>query len=66
MVMEALKAMPDGYRTILTLKLIEDIDYKEIASMLGISESSIRSQYMRRRKKLAEKLKEKLKFNDYE
>ena len=66
MVMEALKAMPDSYRTILTLKLIEDIDYKEIASMLGISESSVRSQYMRGRKKLAEKLKEKLKFNDYE
>ena len=66
MVMEALKAMPDGYRTILTLKLIEDIDYKEIASMLGISESSVRSQYMRGRKRLAEKLKEKLKFNDYE
>ena len=66
MVMEALKAMPDGYRTILTLKLIEDIDYKEIALMLEISESSVRSQYMRGRKKLAEKLKEKLKFNDYE
>lgn len=66
MVMEALKSMPDGYRTILTLKLIEDIDYKEIASMLGISESSVRSQYMRGRKKLAEKLKERLKFNDYE
>lgn len=28
MVMDLLKAMPDGYRTILTLKLIEDIDYK--------------------------------------
>lgn len=66
MVMEALKSMPDGYRTILTLKLIEDIDYKEIASMLGISESSVRSQYMRGRKKLAEKLKERLKVNDYE
>ena len=60
MVMELLKSMPDGYRTILTLKLIEDIDYKEIASMLGISESSVRSQYMRGRRKLAEKLKEKL------
>ena len=60
MVMELLKSMPDGYRTILTLKLIEDIDYKEIASMLGISESSVRSQYMRGRRKLAEKLKENL------
>lgn len=60
MVMDLLKSMPDGYRTILTLKLIEDIDYKEIASMLGISESSVRSQYMRGRRKLAEKLKEKL------
>lgn len=66
LVMEILKSMPDGYRTILTLKLIEDIDYEEIASMLGISESSVRSQYMRGRKKLAEKLKEKLNYNDYE
>lgn len=66
MVMDLLKAMPDGYRTILTLKLIEDIDYKEIASMLGMSESSVRSQYLRGRRKLAEKLKEKLKVNDYE
>ena len=66
MVMDLLKAMPDGYRTILTLKLIENIDYKEIASMIGISESSVRSQYLRGRRKLAEKLKEKLKINDYE
>lgn len=66
MVMDLLKAMPDGYRTILILKLIEDIDYKEIASMLRISESSVRSQYLRGRRKLAEKLKEKLKINDYE
>ena len=66
MVMDLLKAMPDGYRTILTLKLIENIDYKEIASMLGISESSVRSQYLRGRRKLAEKLREKLKVNDYE
>ena len=66
MVMDLLKAMPDGYRTILTLKLIEDIDYKEIASMLEISESSVRSQYLRGRRKLAERLKENLKVNDYE
>lgn len=66
MVMDLLKAMPDGYRTILTLKLIEDIDYKEIASMMGISESSVRSQYLRGRRKLAERLREKLKVNDYE
>lgn len=66
MVMDLLKAMPDGYRTILTLKLIEDIDYKEIASMLRISESSVRSQYLRGRRKLAERLREKLKVNDYE
>ena len=66
MVMDLLKAMPDGYRTILTLKLIEDIDYKEIASMIGISESSVRSQYLRGRRKLAERLREKLKVNDYE
>ena len=60
MVMDLLKAMPDGYRTILTLRLIENIDYKEIASMLGISESSVRSQYLRGRRKLAERLREKI------
>ena len=60
MVVGLLKSMPDGWCTILTWKLIEDIDYKEIASMLEISESSVRSQYMRGRRKLADKLKKKL------
>ena len=66
MVMNLLSGMPDGYRTILILRLIEEYDYPEIASMLGISEAGVRSQYMRGRRKLAMMLSEKLKSNEYE
>ncbi len=66
MVMKLLSEMPVGYRTILILRLIEEYDYQEIASLLGISEAGVRSQYMRGRRKLAMMLSEKLKSNDYE
>lgn len=46
--------LPDGYRIILVLKLIEEYDYREISSELGIAESSVRSQYVRGRQKLLE------------
>ena len=57
MVMKSLAELPDGYRTILTLRLLEEYDYHEISLMLGIGEASVRSQYMRGRKKLAVALK---------
>ena len=39
--------LPDGYRTILTLYLLEGYDHEEIAEILGISASTSRSQYAR-------------------
>lgn len=44
---EALEALPDGYRHTITLRLIEGMEFAEIAEVMGIKESSVRSQYAR-------------------
>lgn len=56
---KAIAALPDGYRTIVTLHLFEDIPQEEIARMLSISHSTVRSQYHRAKKKILTMLKEK-------
>jgi len=48
----AINKLPDGYRTVLTLYLLEGYDHKEIAEVLGISESTSKTQYIRAKKKL--------------
>lgn len=55
---EALAKLPDGYRIILTLHLFEGYDYSEIAQITNLKESSVRSQYMRAKNRLAATLKE--------
>ena len=47
-----------GYRVILSLHLFEGYDYDEIAAIIGIKVSTVRSQYVRAKMKLLEKLKE--------
>jgi len=49
-----LKKLPEGYRQILTLYLIEGYDHVEIAEILDISSSTSKSQYHRAKKKLLE------------
>lgn len=49
---EAMKQLPDGYRIILSLYLLEGYDHQEIADILGISSSTSRSQYIRAKKRL--------------
>ena len=49
---ECMQKLPQGYRIIINLRLIEDMPYHEIASFLSIKESSVRSQYTRGIKKL--------------
>lgn len=44
--------LPDGYRVILTLYLLEGYDHSEISEILGISESTSKSQYSRAKEKL--------------
>ncbi len=49
---KALFKLPDGYRIVLSLYLMEGYDHQEIASILDITESTSKSQYSRARKKL--------------
>ena len=46
-VMECLRMMPIGYRTVINLFAIEGYSHKEIAEMLAITESTSRSQFVR-------------------
>jgi RNA polymerase sigma factor (sigma-70 family) len=46
-VVECIRLLPIGYRTVLNLYAIEGFSHKEIASMLDIEESTSRSQYTR-------------------
>lgn len=55
-----IEKLPDGYRVVLSLYLIEGYDHEEISEITGISPSTSRSQYARARKKLAENLKKKI------
>lgn len=51
-VKEACKKLPAGYRVILSLYLFEGYDMEEIASILKIRPPSVRSQYLRAKRKL--------------
>ena len=51
-VKEAIEKLPDGYRVILSLYLLEGYDHDEIAEILKISSSTSRSQLSRARQKL--------------
>jgi RNA polymerase sigma-70 factor (ECF subfamily) len=58
-VKEAINRLPDGYRVILSLYLLEGYDHDEIAEILGISSSTSRSQLSRAKQKLISELKER-------
>jgi RNA polymerase sigma-70 factor (family 1) len=51
-VKKAIQALPDGYRTVLSLYLFEEYSHREIAGMLDISESTVKTQYMRAKEKV--------------
>jgi RNA polymerase sigma factor (sigma-70 family) len=55
-VKDAIAALPDGYRVVLSLYLLEGLDHEEISDVLGISVSTSKSQYHRARRKLKELL----------
>lgn len=58
-VKSAIAAMPDNYRVLLTLYLIEGYDHEEISQILGISNAAVRTGYSRAKKKLQEMLEQK-------
>jgi RNA polymerase sigma factor (sigma-70 family) len=51
-VKRAVKELPNGYRTVLTLYLFEGYDHEEIAEILQVSHTTVRTQYIRAKQKL--------------
>ncbi len=53
---ELIDTLPDGFREVFNLYVIEGYSHKEIGALLGITESTSRSQLTRARKLLQKKL----------
>jgi RNA polymerase sigma factor (sigma-70 family) len=51
-VRKAMQQLPDGFRTVLSLYLFEGYDHEEIAGILGVAHTTVRTQYVRGKKKL--------------
>jgi RNA polymerase sigma-70 factor (ECF subfamily) len=49
---KAVEQLPDGYRTVFSLYLLEGYDHSEISQIMNISESTSKSQYLRAKEKL--------------
>ena len=58
-VKEAIKQLPEGYRLVLSLYLLEGYDHEEISQILEISENTSRTQFLRAKRKLLEILNRK-------
>jgi RNA polymerase sigma-70 factor (ECF subfamily) len=56
-VKQAMELLPDGYRIIFSLYLIEGYDHSEIAQIMDITESTSKSQFSRAKKKIKEIIK---------
>jgi len=54
---KAISELPDGYRAVLSLYLLEGYDHEEIADILQISQSTVRTQYKRGKQRLLRSLK---------
>ena len=57
--MELIMTLPPGFRTVFNLYAIEGYSHKEIGDMLGISETTSRTQLSRARIWLQNKIKER-------
>ncbi|MDP4132057.1 MAG: RNA polymerase sigma factor [Bacteroidota bacterium] len=55
---KAVRELPNGYRTVLTLHLFEGYDQEEIAEILQVSHVTVRTHYMRARQKLLQYIKQ--------
>jgi len=56
---KAMMQLPDGYRVVFTMYLIEGYDHKEIGQILNVTEATSKSQYSRAKKKLKHILSER-------
>lgn len=62
-VQEGILQLPEGYRVVLSLYLLEGYDHKEIGEILNISPSTSKSQYSRAKKKLKQWMNEGQRMN---
>ena len=53
---EAMKELPEGYRVVISLYLLEGYDHEEIGQVLNITENTSRTQFLRAKRKLNEVL----------
>ncbi|HAQ18909.1 MAG TPA: RNA polymerase [Prolixibacteraceae bacterium] len=53
---KTIQQLPDGYRVVLSLHLLEGYDHEEIAQILGITNVSSRTQFLRAKLKLRQML----------
>jgi len=56
-VKSAIAQLPNGYRTVVLLHLIEGLTQEEVAKMMGISHNTVRTQYHRAKLSLLKTLK---------
>jgi len=62
---KAMEELPKGGRMVFSLYLLEGYDHQEIAQIMGITESTSKSQFMRAKRRVVEILKE-FKSNHHE
>lgn len=55
-IINVVNQLPEGYKTVFSLSVIEGYNHKEIAEKLGITESTSRSQLVKAKKALKNKL----------
>jgi len=55
-ILEMIRDLPPGYRTVFNLFIFEDLSHREIAQMLGINEAASRSQFFRAKTLLQKKI----------
>ncbi len=64
-ILKMVQKLPDGYRIIFNLFVIEEFSHREIAEKLGISVSTSKSQYSRARAALRSMLEKNIKTEEF-
>ncbi|PKP09419.1 MAG: RNA polymerase [Bacteroidetes bacterium HGW-Bacteroidetes-4] len=60
-VKQVIAQLPENYRVLITLHLLEGFDHDEISEILGMTNANVRTTYSRARKRLQEMLTDKKK-----
>jgi RNA polymerase sigma factor (sigma-70 family) len=61
-ILELIKELPEGYRAVFNLNIVEGYSHREIGKLLNITEATSRSQLTRARKLLKNQLEQKKKL----